>query len=166
MAYGGAPYTSQDLAVPLLPNISCTATATYSVCAVDLTNAGACAPMAGIAYAADIRPSLMGTDFPTMFIDYGISARHAGRRRHRSGQLVQLHPGRGLHRRGLSEQQRRAVRHHLRSTTTPTLCGGPPGTVEVGVVPDLYYGYFDHQLAQQFGAPTSAPPTTSPPRPR
>jgi len=40
------------------------------------------------------------------------------------------------------------------STTTPTLCGGAPGTVEVGVLPDLYYSYFDKNLAEQYNAPT------------
>jgi len=154
IVYGGAAYTAGDMAVPLAPNISCSATATYSVRAVDLTNAGACAPMAGIAYAADIRPSLMGTDFPTMFIDYGISAAMLGADGTTQVSSFSSILGAGCIAAGYQNDGNAQYGITCVSTTTPTLCGGPPGTVEVGVVPDLYYGYFDHQLAQQFGAPT------------
>ena len=58
MAYAGAAYTGGDLAVPLMPNISCTAMTTYSVHPLDLVNAGACAPYTtGYGEASDIRPA-------------------------------------------------------------------------------------------------------------
>lgn len=155
MAYGGAAYTSQDLAVPLEPNLSCTATATYTVHPLDLLHAGACAPLTtGYVEAADIRPYQLGAEMPGMWADYGKS--NATLAADGTGQVSSYSAiiGPGCVATDYYDNANNNYGLTCVSTTTPTLCGGAPGTVEVGVLPDLYYGYFDKQLAQQFNAPT------------
>ena len=155
MIYGGAPGASKDIAVPLNANISCGTTATYTVHPIDLTAAGACTPMTtGYAYAADVRPSLMGGDFPLMYVDYGISAANIGADGTAQVSSYNAIMGAGCIAAGYADTANMRYGLNCVDVAKPTLCGGPPGTVEVGVVSDLYYGYFDHQLAQQFGAPT------------
>lgn len=155
MIYGGAPGGATDLAVPLYANISCGTTATYTVHPIDLTAAGACTPTTtGYAYAADIRPSLMGGTFPRMYVDYGISAANMGADGTAQVASYNAIMGAGCIAAGYADTN--AARYGLScvDVAKPTLCGGAPGTVEVGVVPNLYYGYYDHQLGQQYGAPT------------
>lgn len=155
MIYGGAPGASKDIAVPLVGNISCTATSNYTVHPLDLTNAGACgAQTTGYVYAADVRPSLMGGEFPRMYVDYGISA--ANLATDGTAQVASYNAimGAGCIAAGYDDMGNARYGLTCVDVTKPTLCGGAPGTVEVGVVSDLYYGYFDHDLAAQYGAPT------------
>ncbi|MBV8757495.1 MAG: hypothetical protein JO257_09480 [Deltaproteobacteria bacterium] len=155
MIYGGASAASKDIAVPLYPNISCGAKAAYTVHPIDLTAAGACAPMAtGFAYAADVRPSLIGGNFGRMYVDYGISAATLGA--DGTGQVSSYNAimGAGCIAAGYNDSANMRYGLTCVDVAKPTLCGGAPGTVEVGVVSDLYYGYYDHELAKQYEAPT------------
>lgn len=155
MIYGGAPGSSKDIAVPLVANISCAATATYTIHPIDLTNAGACGAMTtGYVYAADVRPSMMGGDFARMYVDYGISAANMGADGTAPISSYSAIMGAGCIAAGYADDTNMRYGLNCVDTTKPTLCGGAPGTVEVGVVPNLYYGYFDHQLASQYGTPT------------
>ena len=155
MAYGGAPYTSKSLSVPLEPNISCTATTTYTVHPLDLLNAGACTGYTtGYVEAADIRPWMLGSEMPPMYADYGKSNATLGA--DGTGQVTSFNAilGAGCIAAAYYDNATSNFGLTCVSTTTPTLCGGAPGTVEVGVLPDLYYSYFDKNLAEQYNAPT------------
>ena len=154
MAYGGAPYTSNNLAVPLEPNISCTATASYTVHPLDLLNAGACtAYTTGYVEGADIRPAMLGSISPVMIADYGksIAMLTNGTGRVASYNAI---AGAGCIAAAYYDNANMNYGFTCVSTTAPTLCGGGPGTVEVGVLPDVYYTYYDKTLAQQYDAPT------------
>jgi hypothetical protein len=152
--YGGAPYTSNNIAVPMKPNISCNATTTYTVHALDLATAGACTPITnGVTYAADIRPAMMGPNFEQMFLDYGTSAAMPD-----ASGLAQVSSyskiaGAGCIAAGHQDDSDVNYGVSCIDTTTPLLCGGAPGTVEVGVMNNLIVGSIDTNLVTQFGDP-------------
>jgi len=82
--YGGAGYLDgqESMTIPVVANISCAAKKTVSVSTVDLlsivrtkTCAMSLPPLADapIVYAGNIRPLMMGPEFPLMMFDYGAS---------------------------------------------------------------------------------------------
>ena len=155
MAYGGAAYTSESIAVPLMPNISCTAKATYTIHPLDLLHAGACAPItAGFVEAADMRPSLLGPEFPRMLVDYGTSISTLGADGTAQVSSYNAIMGAGCIAADYYDDGAASFGLTCISTSAPLLCGGAAGTVEVGILPDVYYTYYDHTLADQYGAPT------------
>jgi hypothetical protein len=80
--FGGTPYAGEDsLSIPVVPNISCNATKSYTVSTIDLralTQTKQCAMSlptgtGPINFAGNIRPSLLGAPFPKMIWEDGPS---------------------------------------------------------------------------------------------
>lgn len=161
--YGGAVYLdgSESLSIPVIPNISCNAKATYRVATVDmlaLDRTHQCAmslpdPTAQpLVFAGDIRPQNLGASFDRMIWESGASAMPpdaAGKA------TIESYAGASGTRSciGLGYDSSKGLAGSCINSGAPTLCAGP-GELELPVIDNFYaFGSIDQQLVLQYGPP-------------
>jgi hypothetical protein len=173
--YGGAVYLegSDSLAIPVVPNISCSAKTIYQVSTIDmlaLDKTKQCAmslpdPTAQpLVFAGDIRPQLLGASFDRMVWESGQSAMPpdaAGKA------TISSFTGAAAQRSciALGYDSAKSLAGSCINPGTPTLCAAP-GELELAVIDNFYaFGSIDTALVQQYGPPVfgavykKAPPT-------
>ena len=161
--YGGAPYSdgSESMTIPVVANISCNARKTYAVSTVDLmalgttkTCAMAVPAAAGMpeVFTGNIRPQLMGPDFPLTKWEDGASYSpinaagkgtldgYTGASTTRSCAAIGFF--------STNEEASSCI-----NPSAPTLCAGP-NELEVGVINyQLGFASAETALMQQYGRP-------------
>jgi hypothetical protein len=161
--YGGAGYFEgeESMTIPIVANISCAAKKTYTVSTVDLlsivrtkTCAMSLPPLADepFLYAGNIRPLMMGPDFPMMAFDYGysfVAANAAGK-----GQ-IESYASAGTPRSciavGFDTNGNYAGSCIYQGAQT--LCGSP-GEIELATIDDLVaFASIDTNLVKEYGLP-------------
>ncbi len=160
--YGGAGYIDgqESMTVPVVANISCNTKKTYAVSTVDLLALGRtkqCAmslPTTGqpIVYAGNIRPRMMGPDFPLMAWEDGAGFAPPDA----AGKAMIASFGAPGTPRSCIAMGFGSMTSFAGSCVNPaalTLCGGP-GEIELPVVDDLIaFASMDPALTQQYGDP-------------
>lgn len=161
--YGGAGYVDgQDaMTIPVVANIGCNTQRKYSVSTVDLfaiastkTCTTALPPLTKnpYVYAGNIRPLMMGPDFPMMTFDYGESYAvpdAAGKA------TIDSFSAAGTPRSciALGFDSDTAYAGSCINTTAPTLCAGP-NELELATVDDLLaFASIDTTLVREYGQP-------------
>jgi hypothetical protein len=175
--YGGAGYIEgqESMTIPLVANISCGMKKTYAVSTVDLlsivrtkTCAMSLPPLVDepFVYAGNIRPLMMGPEFPLMSFDYGesfVAADAAGKAQ------IQSYAAAGTPRSciaiGFDTNGNYAGSCIYQGA--PTLCGGP-NELELATMDDLTaFASIDTTLVKQYGLPVygavfkASPPATT-----
>lgn len=161
--YGGAGYIEgqQSMIIPIVANVSCGTKKTYSVSTVDLlsivrtkTCAMSLPPLSNkpVLYAGNIRPLMMGPEFPLMAFDYGASfvgADAAGK-----GQIeAYAAPGTPRSCIAIGFDTAGTYAGSCIYAGVPTLCGAP-NEVELATMDDLIaFASIDTVLVKQYGLP-------------
>lgn len=161
--YGGAVYLdgNDSLAIPVVPNISCSAKTTYRVSTIDLLaldRTKQCAmslpdPAAQpLVFAGDIRPQLLGASFDRMVWESGQSAMPpdaAGKA------TIESFTGAAAQRSciAMGYDSGKSLAGSCINPGAPTLCAGP-GELELAVIDNFYaFSSIDPTLVQQYGQP-------------
>ncbi len=161
--YGGSAYLegSESVSIPVVANISCNAKKTYAVSVVDMLALGTTkqcamavppASLKPVVFSGNIRPLLMGPEFPLMRWDYGASwvvPDAVGKA------TIDSYAGAGTTRSciAIGFGSDGPLAGSCVNPTAPTLCAGP-NELEVAAIDELTaFNSIDSSLAQQYGSP-------------